>query len=200
MEFINKLIENNIHPEAIELSFSSQINLMGILGKMEPDDTIIPYNIQIKLKDLEGEGNAKVIGNIRILLLLGYIEDGKDTTINNLRDVADSYSGDLLTAVFPITNKDGEIEIHGGTLDLDVAFIDHLEIQEEYRNKGIGSAVMHMLFSSFLNSAGVFVSIPSGERVFNAQSAVNMRQLLLKHGFYCADKENDVWVKNTSLL
>jgi ribosomal protein S18 acetylase RimI-like enzyme len=203
MYFIDKLIKNGIDPETIYLSVSSRINLIGIMGEAEPDDTIILYDIAIELekhendKEISGRYAVETVGEARVLSLPGFLKDGME--VNNLLDVADSYSGDLLMAVELIVNEDGCLEMDGGTLDSDIAFIEEFKIKPEYQNKGIGSAVMYLLLNSYFNSAGAFVVIPSGERIINAQSAVNMRKILLKQGFYCIDTDNDIWVKNTSL-
>lgn len=206
MYFIDKLIKNGIEPEAIYLSVSSRVNIMGIMGESDPCDTIIPYDITIELEKRESdeeireEYTVETIGEVRVLLLPGFLKSGRDMEANNLLQVADSYSSDLLAAVAPITDKNGYLEIDQGTTGCDIAFIEEFKIKPEYQNKGIGSAVMYMLLNSYFNSAGAFVVIPSGERILNAQSAVNMRKILLKQGFYCADTGNDVWVRNTSLL
>ena len=209
MYFMDKLVKSGIEPGDICLSVSSRINFMGLMGEAEPDDTIIFYNIAIKLEKPEGAGDAdefddnytvETIGEVRVLLLLGFLKDGREMESNNLFHVADSYSGDLLTAVAPILDANGCLEIEGGTIGCDIAFIDEFKINPEYQNKGIGSAVMYLLLCSYFNSAGAFVVIPSGERIMDAQFAVNMRKILLKQDFYCIDKYNDIWVKNTSLL
>lgn len=210
MYFMDKLLKNGIEPGDICLSVSSRINFMGLMGEAEPGDTIISYFINIELEKFEDddvlsdeysdEYTVVNVGEVRVLLLPGFVKGDAEMESNNLFHVADSYSGVLLTAIAPILDTNGCLEIEGGTIGCDIAFIDEFKINPEYQNKGIGSAVMYLLLCSYFNSAGAFVVIPSGERIMDAQFAVNMRKILLKQGFYCVDKNNDVWVNNPSLI
>lgn len=117
-------------------------------------------------------------------------------------------SGDLLTAVFAVTNEDGLLREK--YFENSILYIDRFFIQPEYRDKGIGKVIFPLIIDVLSREAGAVVIIPrpteeNGKDHIQYsdpryQSILDrMTNFISRYGFAQVDKKTEVWVKNTSL-
>jgi GNAT superfamily N-acetyltransferase len=203
---IDKLKSNGIDPDCINVSISSNLNLSGWLNLSEPECAISVYFAEIELYTDENFETKETIGKAKCYFLRGY--DWPNEGFVDLRDLADSMSGNLLTAIVPVTDDDGVLlDDYFGS---NVLYIDQFYIKPEYRQKGIGSLVFPLLLDILSQDVGAVTIIPAptednGEKRIksdhpNYKLILNdMCKFIMGFGFFCADRQNRVWVKNTQL-
>lgn len=202
---LSKLDSNGLDPLNINISISSTVNLAGWIGESEPGDFANQYFANIELY-LDDSFEKKItIGQAICTYISAY--DWANESFSDLREIADSISGDLLTAVTPVLGHDGSLlddYINGNFL-----YIDEFFIQPEYRDKGIGTFVFPLLLDVLGRGAGAIAIIPTpSEDDGKARIEDNdpryqvilndMYKFIMKFGFFCADRANRVWVKNTA--
>jgi GNAT superfamily N-acetyltransferase len=204
----SKLELNGIEHYQIDIDIRCEMNLEGWLGEAEPEDYIQNYSIEITLNTYLSEDSDEktvdVIGDARCSYLSGYDPTGNIPI--DLRDTADSDSGDLLTAIAPITDKDGMLldDFCGS----DVLYIDRFFIKPQYRGKGIGKYVFPMILDIIGRGSYVQTIIPaplddSGHKRINKEDPRYKTQLKImtdfikKLDFDEIDEENRVWIRTT---
>lgn len=204
-----KLKAYGLDPLKIDVSIQTNMNLAGWLGITEPDDFINKYFITIELFTDEGINEKKVIGHSVCYFISGYSWANEEACVD-LRDIAEAMSGDLLTAVIPVTDHDGELLDDFLGLGHGILYIEHFYIIPEYRCKGVGKIVLPLIINILGREAGVITAMPcptedDGKTRIDKNDPRfidilnNLCKFLMSFGFYRIDKENMVWVKNTSL-
>lgn len=203
---IDKLKSNDIEPHMINISIRSNLNLSGWLNVSEPEEFISVYFVEIEQYTDENFETKTTIGEATCYFLRGY--DWANDKFVDLRDLADSMSGDLLTAVIPVT--DGEGMLLDVYFAYNLLYIDRFYIKPEYRQKGIGSLVFPLLLDIIGQDVGAITIIPTPtedngiNRIEPGHPSYKpilngMCKFIMGFGFFCADRENRVWVKNTQL-
>lgn len=159
----------------------------------------------VDLDDEMGNQRAVEIGDFRCY----YLDEFNPITnsFNDLREVADSFSGDLITAVKPITNNDGEtLDCYVG-IGSSILYIDRFYIKPEYREKGIGFAIFPLIIDILGRGAGVVTIIVSptenncedrikSDDVRYKSIYKRMTNFLKKYDFVEVNKEERVWAKS----
>ena len=191
------------------------MRLDGWLGEAEPGDIVSVYSIDINLFTELQNSNALVdeinmdeikIGQARCYFLSGY--DWVQESFVDLRDIADSISGDLLVAVKPVTDETGmlmDCYIH-----CNILYISKFFIEPEYRGKGIGRLVFPLIIDILCREVGVITIIPrpsednGQERIESNDPRYSsilkgMTKFIKKYGFCRGESEEEVWIKDTSL-
>jgi GNAT superfamily N-acetyltransferase len=202
---LNKLKSSGLDPCHIKVSVTTHVDLAGWLGESEPSDSINQYYADIELY-LDDNFEQKVsIGYAICFYISGY--DWANEDFSDIHEIADSLSGDLLTAALPVLDQDGSLsdEYFSGSF----LYIDEFFIQPEYRDKGIGTVVFPSLLDTLGRGAGAIAIIPTptdddGKTRINDnnprfQVTLNqMYKFIMKFGFFCSDRGNRVWIKNTA--
>lgn len=206
-EIEKKLEVHGIKAYQIDVSIQCELNLSGWLMESEPEEYIQNYYIEFILTTYTDEENPyeekEIIGRARCSYMSGY--DSVHDEYTDLRDMADSDSGDLLTAVVPVTQKNGVLldEYMG----MDIMYIKEFFIKPQYRGKGIGQAVFPLILDVIGRDAGVITIIPcptddtgkhrleKDDPRYNQQLKL-MTKFIKKFGFIQIDKKNRVWAKD----
>lgn len=201
---LNKLMKNDLDPHRINISINANLNIGGWLGLSDPQDSIVCYSIDIeRYCDEEFEGKD-IIGNCICYFINGYNYAKEEFT--NIRNVADSKSGDLLTAVTPVLDGNGQVgeEFIGNN----ILYVDHFYITPEFRGLGVGSLCFPMILDILGRDAGVITIIPCPTED-NGQDRIEMTdkryikilnkmiKFYERFGFKKVDEV--VWAQNTSL-
>jgi predicted GNAT family acetyltransferase len=203
---IKKIKSNKIDPDYIRIVINCDYYLAGWMGDAEPDDFIQKYFIDFELVELTDNDieTKDVIGGAWCYYISGY--DSIHNCFVDMRDIADADSGDLLTAVKPITDEDGSLL--DDYLGCDMLYIDKFYIKPKYRGKGIGQLVFASILDVIGRRAGAITIIPcpteddGNERMdkkdprYKSQLKL-MTDFIKKFGFDEVNKKDKVWVKNT---
>ena len=204
---VKKIKLNNIDPDYIKISIGCEYYLAGWMGDSEPNDYIQKYFIDFKLVVLPENGNIRTkdtIGSAWCYYISGY--DSIHEYFVDMRDIADADSGDLLTAVEPITEKDGTLKYD--YQGCDILYIGKFYIKPKYRGKGIGQLTFASVIDVIGRQVGAITIIPcptednGKERIDKKDSRYKpqlklMTDFIKKFGFKEVDKKNKVWAKNT---
>lgn len=199
---INKIKKNNIDPHRLNISVSSNLNIAGWLGQLEPQDNINIYFIDIE-KYLDDEYEDKeVIGKCICYYINGF--DYVQEELIDIRNVADAMSGDLLIAVDPVVDSQGQLsEDYWGS---NILYIDHFYIRPEYRGMGIGSISFPLILDTLGGNAGAITVIPcptedNGKDRIEQTDIRYSRVLNGMIGFYekfgFKKVSDEVWAQNT---
>lgn len=202
---LSRLESNSLDPFRINISIAANVSLAGWLGESDPSDFANQYNVDIELY-LDDNFEKKIsIGHAFCFYISGY--DYANNYETDLREIADSISGDLLTAVTPVLGQDGSLfDDYFGSNFL---YIDEFFIQPDYRDKGIGTFIFPLLLDTLGRGAGAIAIIPTPTeddgktRIIDKDTRYNpvlndMCKFIMRYGFFCADRANRVWVKNTA--
>jgi len=203
-EALGKLESCGLDPNSINISIRTNINLSGWLGDSEPGDFANQYHANIELY-LDDNFEEKVtVGHVVCYYISGY--DWANQRPSDLSEIADSISEDLLTAIKPVLSSDSSLseDYLGGSC----LYIDDFFVYPEYQNKGIGTLAFPLLLDILGRDAGAITIIPTpteddGESQIDPgdtryKSILNdMCKFILRFGFFCSDRQNRVWVKNT---
>lgn len=199
---IKKLEENNIDPLLLNVSFNMDCNVAGWYGDMEPLNHINIYRAEIELFIDEEFQEKIVVGEVICYYLDAY--DYKDFALD-LRDIADSKSGDFYSSVVAVTDNKGQIledYFYQGIL-----YIDRYYIDPAYRGKGIGQLVLPLIMNVAGKGAGVITVIPcpmeaDGRRKIKKddprykEMKKRLDSFYKRFGFKKINKE--VWAKDTA--
>jgi len=157
-ELIKKLEKNGIDPINLSIEISYRKNLLGWIGRMEPGDLGTEFYVSIKyMEDYESEYEIE-IGNARC-----YQIDSFNRTTGEFEDIieiADSTSGDVLTAITPLVDNDGMLK--GEYVGESIFYVDRLYIEKEFRNQGLGSVVLKYLIDELCKFTNIITIICIG--------------------------------------
>ncbi|MHB1652318.1 MAG: GNAT family N-acetyltransferase [Desulfitobacteriaceae bacterium] len=203
---IEKLGENNLDPHMINISISTNLSLSGWLGIAEPGDYVNNYFVKIELYLDETFETKKTIGQSICYYFSGF--DWANSEFINLVDTADSISGDVLTAINPVLNRQGEVL--DNYMGCNVLYIHEFYLKPEYRDKGIGTMVFPLIVDILGRDAGIVTIIPTPtendgkKRINTVDPRYNpvyneMSKFIMDFGFFCLERENRVWAKDTTL-
>ena len=203
---IEKLEENNLDTSMINISINTDLSLSGWLGVDEPGDYVNKYSVEIELYLDEDFETKKTIGQFTCLYFSGF--DWANDKFIDLVDTADSISGDVLTAITPVTNNNGQVL--DDYMGCNILYIDEFYLRPEYRDKGIGTMVFPLIIDVLGRDAGVVTIIPTptendgNKRIDTMDPSYKptynkMCKFIMKYGFFCIDRENRVWAKDSTL-
>lgn len=190
---IQRLEKSKIDPLMISIEVGFNKNLLGWIGQLEPEDLCTIYNIKVNYTtDIETDTKI-IIGNA-----ICYQID----TINRLTgeehyilDIADSISGDVLSAVSPFLDNEGMIksEYYGQS----ILYIDSINIIKDFRNNGIGSFVLKFIAEELLNFSSIVTIIPNPIEYKDRDSFEHKKALKRLITFYesigFSKISNEVW-------
>lgn len=202
---LKKLADNNLDPLMVNISISADVSLSGWLRISEPDDYINKYLIELELYLDENFQTKIKIGQAYCYYFSGF--DWANEGFIDIVDAADAISGDVLSAIVPVTDKVGRVL--DAYMGCNILYIDEFNIKPEYRNKGIGTLVFPLILDILGKDAGIITIIPAptdseGKRINVMDSRyektyIKMCRFIMDFGFFNIDRENKVWAKDTTL-
>lgn len=203
---LKKMKENNIRPFMLNVSIKTDVSIPGWLGISDPDNYINIYHVEFELYLDNSYENKETIGEALCYYISGF--DWANDTFINLLNTADAHSEDLLTAISPVVDKNGEVlESYMGC---NVMYIHKFYLKHEYRHKGIGTILFPIIFDTLGRDVGVITIIPAptendgNTRIDSSDSRYEslynkMCKFIMGYGFFCNEHDNRVWVKDTTL-
>lgn len=201
---LNKLMKNNLDPNQINISIKTNLNTGGWLGLSDPQESIICYSINIEKYCDEEFENKEIIGNCICYFIEGYNYATEE--LIDIRNVADSLSGDLLAAVSPVIDSNGQVVEN--YIGINILYVDHFYINPEFRGLGIGSLCFPMILNVLGREAGVITIIPcptedNGKdriKVTDKRYNVIFKKMIEFYERFGFKKVDDVvWAQDTSL-
>ncbi len=200
---IKKLKSNGLDAFSVGVSFSSYKCAGDWLEHGEPHGCIDDYSVDIEQLSYNNDGslNKKPVGDAICYYIRG--SDPVNNYLENILIAADCMCGDLFQAVQAVTGDDGTLS--DDFWGCDVMYIDRFFIKPEFRGLGIGGLAFPLVMNLIGREAGAITIIPcptenDGETRIEKDDPRylieynKLCKLIIDLGFYCADKENKVWV------
>jgi hypothetical protein len=202
---IKKLVQNDLDTFMINISISTSLTLSDWMGVAEPGDYANRYLIDIELYLDDNYETKKVIGRSVCIYFGGF--DWANDKFKDLAEIADSLSGSALSAIFAVTDNNGQVI--DDYMGCNVLYIEEFFLQPEYRDMGIGTMVFPLIIDILGRDAGVITIIPTpneddGSRrseIKDPDYQFHYNQIckfIMNYGFFCLDRGNRVWAKDTS--